>query len=134
MFKRVNYVNNQINLNLNHHTFTASLRFSIKTLKYVEFLKNIHYVSNFSIISSNNRQQIMLTFFQTKFNRFKFPYCKIKIISTNSYKTRISYKALLLLRHRTGNSLFLLLTSHGFLTHHQAIAAKTGGFVLGFFH
>jgi ribosomal protein S8 len=65
-------------------------------------------------------------------NFYKYlPICKnLKTISTPSRTFHVSYKALVLLHNRTLNSVYLLSTPAGLVTHLDAIKDKTGGKIL----
>src|SRR3569833_1502138 len=132
IFKQINYVNNQLNINASNRTFRAYVRFSVKAYKYVQFLQRIHYISSFSIVKKCNTNYLLIASFSTKLTRHQPSYHKVNIISTRSYKTYISYDALLLIHQRTAYSIFILLNRKGFQTHTEAIKHKIGGLLLGF--
>lgn len=54
----------------------------------------------------------------------------IKLISNLSKTYTISYKALNLLCKQTSNSLFVLSSNYGFISHHDALKFKIGGKII----
>ena len=121
-----NYLINHINLNTAKKSLHFEIRFTQKNLPLLRLLKNLGVICSYHIIKSNSLKiKINLHFFK------KLPICKnIKLISTPSRHFFVSLQALNLLHNRTKDSLFILSTNLGLMTHAEAIRKKLGGKVL----
>jgi ribosomal protein S8 len=109
---------------------TFFIFFTKKNLSFIKILKSFNFIHKYSLIKKNNQFFLKLFVF---FFRKKNISSNFKIISKPSKFFFISYKALRLLNKRTGSSIFIISTNRGFLSHHQAIKNKLGGYVVGFF-
>lgn len=58
---------------------------------------------------------------------------RVKLISRPSKSFYISLKALKLMDKKLGNSLFIVSTTEGLITHKEAILHRKGGILIGFF-
>jgi ribosomal protein S8 len=98
-------------------------------INWLVFLKKYGLINNFNLIEINSIKfiQIFLNSFVNNIHKF------FKLI--NKYKKHyyIDLTNLKLLHKRSGHSLYLLSTSHGILTHKNAIKKKTGGLIYALF-
>lgn len=126
----VGYVINAININTNHKNLIFKIIFTKKNLVFLRILKSLNFINKFIIFKLNNLIfiKIYAYYFKTKQLGKNF-----QIISTPSKMFLISFKALRLLHKRTGNSIFILSTDRGLITHHEALLKHVGGKLIGFF-
>lgn len=128
-YYNLSIISNLINIHKLQKSLTFKILYSQKNLNIVKIFKNINLIYQYSLIRKNNINYILinLNFFNTK----KIG-TNLKIISKPSKKVYISYTALRILAKRTGRSIFLISTTNGIITHHEALKYKLSGVVVGF--
>jgi ribosomal protein S8 len=125
----LNYVNNHLNFAFKNRSLFTYIKFSKNITRYVEFLNKLKIISSYTIIFKNNKY-----FIKINLNYFKNfdTSITLKIISKPKHVVSISLTALKLVSYKMGNSVLLLSTSIGYLSHHQALKKKMSGIVIAF--
>ena len=126
----VSFLINHIKMNSAEKNLKFNLVYTKKIFRFLKFLRSIHYIYKFNVFFKQNKLYVMI--FLYYFNRLSFVK-NFKVISKPLKNYFISLTSLMLLTKRTANSVYILSTSKGFLTHNQAIHRKIGGILLGFF-
>lgn len=126
----ISYSINLININKLHKNLTFYIIFSKKNLVFLNFLKNFNFIHKYILIKKNNRLLIKIYLYYYK-NKKISPF--FKLISKPSKNFFVSYKILRLLSKRTAGSIFIISTSKGLLSHHEAIKNKVSGKLIAFF-
>jgi ribosomal protein S8 len=125
------YTFNMINLNIASKNLTFDMLATKKTAKMLTFLKSCGLIHTFRLLRLTNKRQVLRTYLiyykNTSLNK------NLKLISRPSRAFYISLQALRLLDKRSGNSVFILSTSKGLVTHKEALLQKNGGQLIGFF-
>jgi ribosomal protein S8 len=126
----VSYVINLINIHAASKSLTFNLIFTKKNFLILKILKNLNFIQDCKIITFDSRifVQIRLYYFKKKRIGYNF-----KVLSTPSKRFYISFKAIKLLSKRTGDSIFLISTTKGYMPHKEIFREKTGGLLIGFF-
>ena len=124
------YLLSMLNINKLHKNLSFNIIFNKKNLRIVIFLKKLNLIYKYTLI---NKKNIIFIKINLYFYKNKSPASFFKIVSKPSKKFFISYKSLRLLTKKTGNSIFLVSTPKGILTHKDAIKLKTSGFIVCFF-
>jgi ribosomal protein S8 len=120
-----------INMNTARKTLFFYIKYTYKINILIKIFKKLTLIENYSLVKKNN----ILFFKIAPFYYKNFPSSKnFKLISSVTRSIFISLRGLFLLNKRSGNSLYLISTSNGILTHKEALKKKTSGFVLGFFY
>lgn len=115
------------NLSIKNKKLYFLIPFSLKFLNYSNFFKKLGLIKSFFILKNKKIKFLKICFFFYK----HLPILNyIKLISTSSKIFTISYTSLRLLSKKTKNSLFLLSTSKGLISHHDALKIKIGGKIL----
>jgi ribosomal protein S8 len=119
-----NYTTNHFQINSSKKSLYFQILYTKKVFNLVRVFKKLGLIRSFFIIKNKNFYYIKI------FNCFykKFPVCSYwKILSTPSKSFHISLKALRLLHNRTQNSVYLLSTTRGVITHLDALKFQIGG-------
>lgn len=124
------YLLNTLNINKLHKNLSFNIVFNKKNLKIITILKKLNLIYKYTLINKNNLFFIKINLY---FYKNKPLASFLKIFSKPSKIFFLSYKSLRLLDKKSGNSVFLLSTPKGVLTHKDAIKLKTSGFILFFF-
>jgi ribosomal protein S8 len=115
---------NILKLHVTNKKLFLTTFFSIKILNVIKILKLINAVRSYYIIKKNNKFFIKIYFFYYK----QLPILTgLKLLATPSKVFLVSYKSLQLIQKKTLNSIFLIHTSKGIITHTQALQLKIGG-------
>lgn len=127
----LNYVLNKIKINQSKKSLYFDIIFSKKNLIIIKLLQNLGMIRRFYIIKIKNKNlkiRIFILFYKN------LPlFLDFKLISKPSISFYISLNALSLLNKRTLNSVFLLSTNFGIITHKEALKLNTGGRLLASF-
>jgi ribosomal protein S8 len=123
----LNYVFNHFNLNMAKKFLNFNLIYNKKNLKIALIFKKTGILKKYYFFKKNNFKFIKLFVFFYK----AAPICKkVKIITTPTKTFSISFKALKFLHRRTNNSIYVLSTPFGLMSHFTAIKLKIGGKIL----
>jgi ribosomal protein S8 len=115
------------NLSLKNKKLYFLMPFSSKFFFYTSLFKKLGLIKTFFILKKNNIKFLKICFFFYK----NLPILNyIKLISNSAKNYTISYNSLRLLSKRTKNSLFLLSTTTGVISHNEALKMKIGGRIL----
>lgn len=124
------YLINSINTHASHKTLRVTLHYSRRAFELLKTLYRLGVIGNY-YFSINARSERLLIIYPTYYKLT--PLSKhFRMLSTPSHTLFISYKALRLLNKRVGSAAYILSTSVGILTHHEALRKKIGGILLGF--
>lgn len=123
------HVLNAVNINTAHKKLVFEIVFTRKNAMFVQALRKFSFLHKFVVVKKNER--LCLKIYTHYFNNKRVG-GNFKIISRPSKAFYISLRALYLMSKRTGGSVFIISTSRGLLTHHEAIKQKTGGMLVGF--
>lgn len=124
------YLLSMLNINKLHKNLSFNIIFNKKNLRIVTILKKLNLIYKYTLINKKNFILINVNLYFYKNNPTSSSF---KIISKPSKNFFLSYKSLRLLTKKSGNSVFLLSTTKGILTHTEAVKWKTSGFVICFF-
>lgn len=119
-----------LNINKLHKNLSFNIIFNKKNLQIVTILKKLNLIYKYTLI---NKKNIILININLYFYKNNPTTSSLKLISKPSKNFLLSYQSLRLLSKKTGNSIFLLSTPKGILTHKEAIKLKTSGFIICFF-
>lgn len=120
---------NHINLNLKKKNLNSNLNLTKKNLAMIKFFKKLGLIRNYTIIINYKYKFTFLKIYYSY--NFKIPtYLTVKLLSKYSKNYFISYKALNLLNYKIQNSICILTTPYGIITHHEALKRKIGGKLL----
>lgn len=124
----ISYLVNQVNLSAAHRTlfFTAALTKS--TLMFIQIFKEFGLIRRYVVVMIGGKASLKVYLNYYKNSAIG---CNFKLMTRPSKQFSISLQALRLLAKRSGRSTFILSTSYGLLSHHQAITRKIGGVLLG---
>ena len=125
------YLQNQLNFALIQNKRYSRLRFSKNILILIKVFLEVGYIYKFFVLNKNwknlNIKEILLTIFFYKQTPF-FKSCKL--ISTSAKSFFITLKALQLLKNNLEQSILILSTSKGIITHKKALQLNIGGLLL----
>lgn len=124
------YLLSTLNINKLHKNLSFSIIFNKKNLQIITVFKKLNLIYKYTLI---NKKNIILINVNLYFYKNKPTIFSSKIISKPSKNFFLSYDSLRLLTKKTGNSIFLLSTPKGILTHKDAVKLKTSGFLICFF-
>lgn len=127
----ISYVINSINIHYAHKIFSFKIIYTKKNINLIKLFKKLNFISDYLIIHSTKKLQILI---KLKYLKNLKIIKNFKLISKPSKNHYISLKALKLLNERTHNSVYLISTSQGIITHFQALRKKISGFVVGIFY
>jgi ribosomal protein S8 len=100
-----------------------------KTLELIQVLHSQGVLASYTILPSTNKNISYIYFAAIYFKHLPF-YSTLRLVSTASKKHYISLSALKLLTKSIGNSLVIMQTSKGLLSHKEALNLNLGGVVL----
>lgn len=121
------YTINHVNITLSRKRLYTKIRYTKKTIQLIHILHKIGFLKNYLVQKIHKRKIISFTIFFYKNTAY---YHHIRLVSTQSKKFFISLNALRKLQYSTKNSIFLLSTSLGIITHHEALERNIGGLLL----
>lgn len=121
------YTINHINIAMSRKLLKTTIKFSVKIIKLVYILYTLGVIKSFRVFKKNKNYFITMSPFFYKSTTF---FHKVKLTSTSSKKFYISCSALRLMNKSMGNTVYVLSTSKGLLTHSDCIKYKIGGILL----
>jgi ribosomal protein S8 len=105
-----------------------TVKLTTKSLSIIKLLYSVRIIQNYVITTQNNVKCITFCSYYYK----GVPYFShFKVVSTPSKTQTVSFKALRVINKSLGNSILLLETDKGIVTHIDAISYGIGGRVLG---
>nr|ASY95716.1 ribosomal protein S8 [Paraurostyla sp.] len=131
----VSYTTDLININNKRKTLFFYIKYTNKIYELLTIFKKINLISGFVLIKKKikNKKYLYFRVSSSFYKNFQIV-SKINIVSKPSKKFFLSLKALKLLSLRSGKSIYLISTSRGIFTHHDALRKNISGFILGFFN
>ena len=122
------YVSNHFNILNSKKMPRVTITFTKKSHSVVKLLYSMRIIQGYMLVYKNNTKFIV-------FNSYHYrgvPYfTHFKLISTSSKPCSISLKALKTVNKSIGNSIIILETDKGIVSHEDAISYKIGGRLLG---
>lgn len=123
----LNYVASQINLNVAKKNLRFTIIYNKTVLSILNQFKVLGFVLNYYLVTQNNQTRVVVyIYFYKKALLFK----NFKLISTASRSFFITRRALFLIEKRTLNSIFMLSTPKGIISHKKALLEGIGGKLL----
>ena len=107
------------------------ISFSNKIFHIIKLFKSLGLIRRFFIYTNKNLKYTIRVF--VFFYKNSQIFNSLKIMSRPSTSFFISTKAIVLLNKRSLNSIFLISTDHGIVTHKEALRKKIGGKLIAFF-
>lgn len=120
------YLINHLNIAISRKLLRMTIRLVPKTLPLIKLLWELGFIRHYYI----HRNKHLRITFSILFYKNTTYYNSLKILSTQSKKFFISLKALKLINKLSGDSVFILSTSKGIITHKKAIQEGLGGLLL----
>ena len=117
---------NHINIILSKKKKSISLKYSKKVLRLSKLLSELGFIK-FYIYKSGFNKLLKLTVFLYKSSTF---FNVFRQVTTPSKKFTIGIKSLLILTQSIGNSVIIIESAHGLITHKKAIQLGVGGAIL----
>ena len=122
------YIANHFNILNSKKQPRITVKFTKKSHKLIQLLYNSRIIQNYLVIDKNNKKYII---FNTYYYKSTSYFSHLKIVSTPSKAHTISLKALNISNKSLGNSIMILETDKGVITHQEALSYKIGGKILG---
>jgi len=126
----LSYVVNMFNLHIAAKRLAFEILYTRKNFHTVKILTRLGLFFNFLLIKKTSHLYIKILIRYYYLNRVGFNF---KLITKPSIFYSLSLKALLLLSKKSGRAIYLISTSHGIITHHEAIKKNVGGIAVAFF-
>ena len=118
------------NINAASKTLKFRLIFSKKNFNFIYILKKLNLFTQIRLVKYCTRAYFQIFIHYYKNIRIG---SNFNLISKPSRSVFISLQALKLLCKRACSSIFLISTTCGIVTHHEAIKKKQGGYIVGHF-
>ena len=122
------YIANHFNILNSKKQPRITVKFTKKSYKLIQLLYNSRIIQNYLVINRHNKKYII---FNTYYYKSTSYFSHLKIVSTPSKAHTISLKALKISNKSLGNSIMILETDKGVITHTEALSYKIGGKILG---
>ena len=122
------YVANHFNILNSKKMSRITIKLTTKSLRLVRLMYSVRVIQNYVITTKNNVKYITFCSYYYKNTPY---FSHLKIVSTPSSSQTISHKALRTITKSLGNSIIILETDKGVITHLDAIQHSIGGKVLG---
>ena len=117
---------NHINIILSKKKKSISLQYNKKILHLSKLLRELGFIK-FYIYKSGFSKLLKLTVFLYKSSTF---FSLFRQVTTPSKKFTIGIKSLLVLTQSIGNSVIIIESTYGLITHRKAIQLGIGGIIL----
>ena len=125
------YSLNHINLTIGKKIPQTTITYTKKTHQIIYLFYKLGCVNNFFIhFNSYGVQPVKLITFSIFFYKNSPFFKSVRLISSPARKYSITYKALKIASQSLGMSILVISTNKGLLTHHDALRARVGGFIL----
>ena len=122
---------NIIKINYNRKKLFFIVKFHKKYYNLLKIFKYLSVISSFTIIY-NQIKNIFCFKINLLYFKYQPLYNYIKSVIKTAPRYYISYQSLTLLNKRLGNSVYILQTQAGYMTHQQALKNKIGGRIIFF--
>lgn len=126
----ISYVINLININVARRNLVFKAVLTKKTLPFVRILKRLGFIHRYAVVRERNVLTLRVYLYYYRGARIG---CGFRLLFKPSKSFFASVHALRLLGKRSGNSVYILSTTRGLLTHAEALSCNTGGTLVGFF-
>lgn len=128
----VNYLLNHVSFNSKNKKLIFKIQISKNLIKLLFILKKHSIISSFNIFK--NVKNRFFVYISPSYNKNLLINFYFKSYFLPSRKFLISLKALKLINTRTGNSTYIISSSHGIIDHKQAINLHKSGILMGIIH
>ena len=105
-----------------------TIKLTSKSLNLIRLMYSTRIIQNYVVTKQNNINYITFCSYYYKNTAY---FSHFKLVSTPSKSQTVSSKALRVINKSLGNSIILLETDKGIITHIDAISYNIGGRVLG---
>lgn len=134
-FCPINYLINNINFNSKNKKIFFKIRITNKMIYFLQLFKKYNLISSFYLYKiKKNKLNFIYAFIFSSYSKNLNITFYYKSFYLKNRRLRVSLKALSLLKHRTGDSIYLLSTPCGVINHNQALESNKSGFFLGLIH
>jgi len=117
---------NQLKFILARKSLSGTFQYTVKVHNLLKLFKSLNLIRRFYVTQGD---KIRLYPSYSKRRRVNV---QIKLYYKNKTPLRLGYQALRILHMSTGHSYFILETSKGLMTHHEALKLRIGGFLVCF--
>lgn len=126
------FVTNHINFALSRKRLRTTFKISKRGLRLIKVLFNVGCIHNYILFKRpiNKQTHNLFIRFTILFYKGKPFFRGVRLVTKPSLKYNISLKALQVIDSTLRASIFILSTSKGIITHHEAIRYKIGGLLL----
>jgi ribosomal protein S8 len=125
------YVQNHLNFSAIQVAKFNRLFFSTSTYMLIKVLQEIGFIYKFLIITKNKPRLVFREILITMFFYKQSPFFKsCSLVSTPSKSFFITLKALRILKINLNQSVLILSTTKGVITHFKALSLNVGGLLL----
>jgi ribosomal protein S8 len=125
------YTINMVNINAAKKNLTFNILFTRKVIKLLAFFKKSGVICDYKILLTTEKRPVIRVFLSYYKN---LPLNKnFKLLSRPSRTFYMSLKALRFVAKRVGSAVYIISTDKGLMSHDDAILAKRGGILIGFF-
>jgi len=121
---------------LNHYNFVSlrqqpyvKIQFTKKTYRLVKLLYSIGAIQNYLIFEKKNTFKKYILFNATHYKNMPF-FKSAQIISRPSKNYTVSYKTLKIINKSLRQSVVILSTAKGLMTHKKALRHRFGGIII----
>ena len=122
------YVSNHFNILNSKKMPRITIKLTSKSLNLIRLMYSTRIIQNYVVTKQNNINYITFCSYYYKNTAY---FSHFKLVSTPSKSQTVSSKALRVINKSLGNSIILLETDKGIITHIDAISYNIGGRVLG---
>jgi len=130
IFDSNNYIVNHYNIINTYKNYKIKIIYTRKLLELVQIFYKIGLINNYFILKPLSFSKKLHIIFSVFFYKNTVFFKNIKLLSTVSKKHYITYRGLKLLNFYIKNSVIIISTSQGLLTHKTALKNKIGGLLL----
>lgn len=123
------YVANHFNILNSKKNPRITIKYTTKSISIIKLLYSSRIIQSY-LITEDDRSIKYITFCSYHYKNTPF-FSHFKIVSTPSKCQLISLSALRIISKSIGNSVLILETDKGIITHTSALAYKIGGRLLG---
>lgn len=124
------YLINQIKIGMLHKKMHLTVLYTTNIFFLLKFLKKIKYIHFFHLLKNQKKLIQIYPFYQKNLSHLQY----LKIMIKPSHSLFISLRALHLIKKRTDAFNLLISTSHGLVTHSEAIRKQISGHIFGYLY
>lgn len=134
-FCPINYLINNIKFNTTNKRIFFKFRITKKMIYFLNFFKKYNLISSYYLITKKKKNlNFIYAFIFASYSKNMNISFIFKSFYLKNRRLRVSLKGLSLLKQRTGESIYLISTSNGVISHNEALLFNKSGFFLGLIH